>query len=235
VTTTPGTWAYAPTSFSYQWRRCSSAGTSCVAIAGATRSSYTPGNADIGHTLQCAVTARNSAGSTTAAAPPSFVVAAASLDSLGVWSVGGASGSFSADRKVANKISVRSTGRLLRLSAYLQHGRTSGSQNLMGVVYKDSNGRPGALVARTWQRTFSSSQAAGWYPFTFSSPVPVTFGSYWIGIIAAQSSGVTGFRWVSRAGARAQNYDVYRGGPSNPFGTASTDAELMSIYTTWAY
>jgi hypothetical protein len=32
-----GTWSPTPTSFGFQWQRCSSSGTDCVNVAGATR------------------------------------------------------------------------------------------------------------------------------------------------------------------------------------------------------
>ena len=61
-----GTWKNTPTGYTYQWLRCTSAGTSCKKIAGATSSSYLLTSADAGHKLKATVTAANAAGSTTA-------------------------------------------------------------------------------------------------------------------------------------------------------------------------
>jgi hypothetical protein len=88
-------------------------------------------------------------------------------------------------------------------------------------------------VAKTWRIRFSSTQAAGWRQIGFWNPVPVTPGRYWIGVIAGSSNGVAGYRWRSSTGGRAQNYDPFSNGPSNPFGTATTDATLLSLYATW--
>jgi hypothetical protein len=187
----------------------------------------------VGHTLQSVVSATSSVGTTSSAAPPSFVVAAAKVLPYGVSSVGPSTTAFGANRKAAIKIGVGSAGRLVRLNVYLQRTATTGSQGLVGALYKDSKGRPGALVATTWHRTFSSSQPAGWYQLGFWSPVPMTPGSYWIGVIAGTSNGVAAFRWTSRTATRVTNYDPYSNGPSNPFGTATTDARLMSVYATW--
>ena len=55
-----------PTGYAYEWRRCDPTGAGCVAIAGASGSSYTLAAADVGSTLRVAVTASNAAGSTTA-------------------------------------------------------------------------------------------------------------------------------------------------------------------------
>ncbi|MFZ1995611.1 MAG: hypothetical protein WAU75_15990, partial [Solirubrobacteraceae bacterium] len=41
-----------PTGYSYQWQDCDASGANCSAIAGATAQTYTPSNADAGHTLR---------------------------------------------------------------------------------------------------------------------------------------------------------------------------------------
>jgi hypothetical protein len=72
-----GSWSgTTPMSFAYQWSRCSSSGTNCAAIAGATGGSYTLTSADVGSTLVVAVTASNPAGSATATSAATGVVAA---------------------------------------------------------------------------------------------------------------------------------------------------------------
>ena len=66
LTTDDGSWTSAPTSFSYQWQQCDSAGASCASIAGATAPSYVVAISDLGHVLRASVTASNSGGSATA-------------------------------------------------------------------------------------------------------------------------------------------------------------------------
>ena len=61
---TTGIWKYSPTSYAYQWLRCSPLGASCKKIAGG--SSYRLTAADVGHKLKATVTASNAAGSLTA-------------------------------------------------------------------------------------------------------------------------------------------------------------------------
>lgn len=62
LTATSGTWSNSPTLYLYQWERCSSTGTGCVVISGATSSTYTLATVDAGSTLEVSVTAKNSAG-----------------------------------------------------------------------------------------------------------------------------------------------------------------------------
>ena len=67
LTAATGTWLNSPSSYAYQWEDCDSAGANCTNISGATSSSYTLTDGDIGQTIRALVTASNSAGSSSAA------------------------------------------------------------------------------------------------------------------------------------------------------------------------
>jgi sugar lactone lactonase YvrE len=76
LTATTGTWQDYPTSYTYQWQDCNSAGTSCVNIAGATSSTYTVSGSDGGYTIHVVVTATNGIGSTAANSQPTAAIQA---------------------------------------------------------------------------------------------------------------------------------------------------------------
>src|SRR4029077_12633817 len=64
----PGTWEGGkPLRFSYAWSRCDAAGANCIAISGATRETYKPVSADVGHSLLVVTTATSAGLSATAA------------------------------------------------------------------------------------------------------------------------------------------------------------------------
>src|SRR4051812_48830232 len=67
LSATTGSWTGSPTSYSYQWQRCDSAGGSCASISGATQASYTLVQADVGATLRVAVSATSAGGTSPAA------------------------------------------------------------------------------------------------------------------------------------------------------------------------
>ena len=67
LTETNGTWTNSPTGLAYQWQDCDSGGANCVAIAGATASTYTLQYSDAGHRVRVVETASNDAGSGTPA------------------------------------------------------------------------------------------------------------------------------------------------------------------------
>jgi hypothetical protein len=78
LSVSPGSWSGYPTpSFTYQWERCNALGQSCLAILGATASSYTALAADVGATLLARVSATNEAGSRQASSTAGAIVTSA--------------------------------------------------------------------------------------------------------------------------------------------------------------
>lgn len=78
LTTSNGDWQSSSkiTEYGYSWGRCDTGGNNCAAIAGATSSTYTLTDADVGHTIRAYVTAKNSSGTTTQQTDQTAVVAA---------------------------------------------------------------------------------------------------------------------------------------------------------------
>jgi GH25 family lysozyme M1 (1,4-beta-N-acetylmuramidase) len=79
LTADVGAWTGSPSSFAYQWRRCDGSGAACVAIAGATGTTYAPTPGDIGATLSLVVTATGAGGVASAVTGTTATVAAAPL------------------------------------------------------------------------------------------------------------------------------------------------------------
>jgi hypothetical protein len=83
LSTTNGTWAGFPApGFTYQWQRCNAFGGECAKIANATSPSYRPVAADVGHTIQVAVSASDSLGVATAVTFASNIVTGGPIDTL---------------------------------------------------------------------------------------------------------------------------------------------------------
>jgi hypothetical protein len=52
-------------------------------------------------------------------------------------------------------------------------------------------------------------------------------------LMTGATPGVARFRWSSVSGSRDYNANAYASGPTDPFGTVSTDAEQTSLYATY--
>jgi hypothetical protein len=74
LTSSAGSWNGAPTGYSFQWQRCSSGGTGCANIAGATGATYTLTAADGGMSVRSTVSATNVNGASPYAASADAVV-----------------------------------------------------------------------------------------------------------------------------------------------------------------
>ena len=74
LTVSNGSWTATPSSFTRQWQRCASDGTSCINIGGATGQTYGVRSVDAGHRLRALVTAHTSGGQAAVASSPSAVV-----------------------------------------------------------------------------------------------------------------------------------------------------------------
>jgi hypothetical protein len=91
----PGTWKGEAVAFSYQWLRCTEAGTECGPISGAYYREYVLTGADAGHRVTVQVTAYNASGAGASAEPasPSAVIAALPLHAAAGEAVEGIEGS----------------------------------------------------------------------------------------------------------------------------------------------
>ena len=73
-----GTWTGSPTSYSYQWRRCTPPGTTaCAAIPGAGGDTYTTTPGDIGSLISLTVTAIGKGGAGSGTSAPTAIIVAA--------------------------------------------------------------------------------------------------------------------------------------------------------------
>jgi sugar lactone lactonase YvrE len=78
LTAGPGAWSDASAVLTYQWEGCDSQGNNCVAITGATSSTYTLSASDVGDTIVVIVTATNAGGMSSASSTATAIVNAPS-------------------------------------------------------------------------------------------------------------------------------------------------------------
>src|SRR5207244_6064958 len=120
-----------------------------------------------------------------------------------------------------------------KLSIYLERGAASGQQVMKGIIYSDASGSPASLLGVSAQLTFTSASAAGWYDLTFSTPVTLAAGNYWIGVLSGPTAKVARYRFAKLTGSRDHNSNKYTAGPSNPFGSVTTNDKQLSLYATY--
>lgn len=185
LSVTNGSWnsnlAYAPVSYSYQWRRGSSD------ISGATNSTYSTVVADVGNAISCRVTATNNRGTTPVLSSNSITVTSA---------IPGAPTGLSLTNNMAtpNAPSSITVSNLTQTSFNVSFGAASGTFQAYEVLTSNSNHVVSNLnqVSRTATVT---GGAAG--------------ESFFVGAFATNTSGSISMSWT--AGSNATSYDIYNG------------------------
>lgn len=101
----------------------------------------------------------------------------------------------------------------------------SASAKVKAVIYSDSSGAPGSLLATSNERV---GVIAKWNTLTFATPVLVPAGGYvWFGVI---SDAMLNCARCQGSGEIKFNSNSYASGPAATFGTASTAAFTYRMF-----
>jgi lysophospholipase L1-like esterase len=167
-----------------------------------------------------------------AAGGPAAHDAAAASGTLGVTTVGSlVDGGGANYLDSSGPYALAGAATLTALSGYLRGG--SATFKVRAVVYADSGGRPGALVAASSEVAIAAGQPAGWVSFPLPAGVAVGAGGYWLGYWYGSSG--AGFFYASVAGSERYVPAAYSstGSPPASYGSASTSASSYSLYATY--
>ena len=160
----------------------------------------------------CALVLTAAAASAQARAPAAPVVGV-----FGKTTVGGSkdSGIF-ANYKIVNGATLTVAASVSKLSVYAIPGINSPNpQVLRAVIYSDSGGSPGALVATGTEVTYRGNvNGSGWFDLPFGSRVALSPGTYWLGFITGASNEGMGYVFDRAANSRAYNANTYTTGPT---------------------
>jgi hypothetical protein len=193
---------------------------------------------DVGQTLRVQETATNAVGSSSpeGSSPSAAVSALASAATFGKTSVGAFSdnGLYS-DYKIVHRGTLSAAGSVIQLSVYAVPGVNSPNpQAVKAVIYADSAGEPGALLATGTEVVYRGNlNGSGWLDLPLASPLALAPGTYWIGFITGPSTEGMGYAYDSVENSRAYSANAYSAGPSSVFGAASFDSEQASVYATY--
>lgn len=139
---------------------------------------------------------------------------------------------MSVDRKRASRFPLASTATFTALQVHVDgRGASTGSQSIRGVVYSDASGAPYQPLATTESMAVTAGRAAGQITLSFSSPVRLASGQYWLGLHSGGPTAVARYAATTVSNALRFNTgkDAFSDGSSNPFGTTNTDNKQMSI------
>ena len=236
LTTTDGTWtstdAYAPVSYSYQWKRGST-------NIGSNQNTYVTVSADIGETVTCQVSAINQRGSTPVTSSNNIVVTPAAPTSLSVTSTtitpgnfsvsgSGGVGSWSATNTASTNATIYygaagstgtqpSSGTVWTPASWISAGTTFQSQQTWGAgtvtIYVIAVNANKKLTVSWTAATGATSYDISWTGGTTGSASGITATSY--EITANNTSSVT-FTVTSKVGGNTGGAAVASGSSTEP-------------------
>ena len=163
--------------------------------------------------------------------PAGFVSARA--ETFGRTTVGTiASGDLRPDNKRGSKFTLSENGTATELCAWLDGGpgpTGAPEQPVRFVLYRDTNGAPGAKLAETAEIRIWSGYRAGWICQEIGW-TPLTAGAYWLMIHSGGPNNGPARYFYDGAANWFGGADTFADGASDPFGTGSTGNGTMSIY-----
>jgi hypothetical protein len=220
---------------SYSWSLTSApAGVTTGVVAAVAALSYTP---TVAGTYVFTLSATNAGGTGTDTVTLTVTDPAVSSGTLGKTTDGPGSSASSSNKVAASKFTSTGSGTLTAGHArvWITAGGTPALSKL--VVYADSAGAPGALLAASDEITISNTtEAVNDYVFSGGNQISIVSGTdYWIGPAWADpGSGVNDSVNVSRDNTAAGRQEVNTYAP-NPFGTPTAQSGPVDAWVEYGF
>ena len=140
-------------------------------------------------------------------------------------------GASTDDLEASGPFVLAEAGSVSELDGYFAWGSTASV--VRGVIYADSGGAPGALVAATPEVSLPTTSSDGWVSLPFTGSVALPAGSYWLGYW--YGDGNSGHAFTTQSGSAQVMAETYSAtaDPSSTFETAFTWSEELSVYATY--
>lgn len=149
------------------------------------------------------------------------------MATFGDTTAGGSSFPCSNDRAIAGQFTLAQDAQALQSITVFFDGSSTTADNFKGLIYADSGGLPGALLATSSAGTLPIGGTS--LTMTISGSLPA--GTYWIGCVSEGFSA----RWAADAGSGGQRQEaVTYASPAATFGTpAGSTIDRISAYVTF--
>ena len=133
--------------------------------------------------------------------------------------------------KSASMFTLTENGNVSKLSIYFFGTNVSHMGGTgYGLIYDVTGSEPNSLKGTT-NITNIPDNIDQWVDFAFSSPVYLTAGNYYLGIIMATSTNLCTGEGFATTGTNRFNTDTYPA--DDPFGAGSASTNQKSIYATY--
>lgn len=142
-----------------------------------------------------------------------------------------------ANEKHASKFTLTEPGYVTTMFVYLDGlGPGGGNQVHRAIIYDDdgASGDPGTLLGVSAELTLIDDSAGSWREFTFTTPVALAAGDYYLGFHSGLTSQTSRYWRGDTAALQKLNIgDTYSDGTNATWGSVSNDLGPLSVYATY--
>src|SRR4029077_16615162 len=204
-------------------------GTTTTSPPTTTTTSSTTTSSTVRPTTSTSSTSPTTSSSTTTSTTTSTSVPPAGSDWFGNHTVGSQTSVNTADYSRLSPFVLDETGTVTRLFVYLA-SPASGSQRIRPVIYRDTQGRPGALAATGPERLVSPAAGGEWVALPLATPVTLVPGTYWLGILTGDTSMATVHFVGTSPASKVYIWDAYSNGPAATADPPTVVSGPISVY-----
>lgn len=164
-----------------------------------------------------------------------MITSTATALTFGITADNANSSSWTIDRAVLSSATSGVAGRVTKLTARIWLD-AAGSAKVKGLIYADSGGNPGALLATSDEVTITNTaEAAVDLPFSGANIINVTAATtYWIGY-QNEDPGTVNFvqSRADTANLQRRSNDTYSDGPNDPWSETGTANGRIDCFATY--
>ena len=157
------------------------------------------------------------------------------MPTFGKLTDGANSNTSSVDRRAASQATPQFNGQVSSITFRIWLD-SAGTTNAKGVIYSDSAGSPGTLLATSDEITVTNTtEQALTANFSGANRIYITGGTpYWIGFIQKDPGVPSVIRSQDgTASLQASDTDTYATGPTTPWGAATLISGPLDVYVTY--
>ena len=138
------------------------------------------------------------------------------------------------DYSLGGMFALNAPGLVSKLTGLLDNLQTGHAAcHVKGLIYADASTQPAALAGASLEVALADSLAKGSVDMSFSAPVSLSAGSYWLAYHFDAAAAGVGIYRDATGGTGYSHADTYSDGPLDPCGAHTDSARYFCLYATY--
>jgi len=138
------------------------------------------------------------------------------------------------EMKVGGKYTLSEAGSVSSISVRLTNTNTGHAAcYAKALIYSNSSNNPNSLLGTSQETSIADNAAWAWKTFTFSTPVALSTGTYWLAYFGDSTADGVDLSYGVAAGDSQYDSDTYSDGPEATWTVDQVRTYLLEIYATY--